>query len=718
MKSWMTNAVAVVMAAFLLTSLLVAPLPTRADEQVAATEKSEPKSKGLFGDLNKRLKEQKKQATANKTAKASMTGSATDNKGSSMRDAGSGTRDDGSGTRMMDGSGTRDEIASTAARKPSKEYTRPLPTSVDPALAEQVAASAAEIDRLILAKLKAEKVRPNARTNDMQFVRRAYLDITGTIPTARQAVEFLSRSRKSNKRAELIDELLNSTGHVSHSFNYWADILRLKDTPSQENFGRPYAEWIKDVLASDMSYDDFVYEMLTAEGRVWENPATGYVLRDLGMPLSNLDNTVRIFLGTRVGCAQCHDHPFDRWTQKEFYQLAAFIHPTVTGANGGAINRATTAARQEVKQIEDKDERGRVNTRVSQLIRFNSRSVGENTKRALKLPHDYQYDDAKPHEIVEPAVLFGEQPKLKPSQSRRQVFAEWLTSPENPRFTLTIANRLWKRVFGAGIIEPVDDITDDSEPSNQELLDYLVSELKRVDYSQREFLRILYNTQTYQREASRRDLIADEPYHFPGPVLRRMSAEQAWDSMLTLTLADPEQYQRPRSERLIEIVAINPGDELDLSEMRDKLSQRDQERRNGEEAKLKKQNTHKGELLVRASEMSLPVSPSHFLRQFGQSDRELISGGSTEGHVPQILTMFNGQISHKLLYEGTVIYDEVMAAPELRDKIDVIFLSILSRKPSRTDRKLAEAEIQSNGAAGFGNVIWALLNTREFLFIQ
>jgi hypothetical protein len=116
--------------------------------------------------------------------------------------------------------------------------------------------------------------------------------------------------------------------------------------------------------------------------------------------------------------------------------------------------------------------------------------------------------------------------------------------------------------------------------------------------------------------------------------------------------------------------------------------------------------------------MPMPVPPDHFLRQFGQSDRQLISGGSTEGHVPQILTMFNGQISHKLLHEGTVIYDQVMDAEDLRAQIDGVFMSLLCRKPSRSDRKLATAEIQAYGAAGFGNVIWALLNTREFLFIQ
>ncbi len=637
--------------------------------------------------------------------------------GSASREEGSGTRGEGSDTR--DGSGSREGAGDGSGGSHSSHgYVPPVATQVDPDLGEAVAEAAAKIDRLVLGKLRAEKQRPNPLTNDMQFVRRVYLDITGTIPTGRQTAAFLKKSRGSKKRAELIDELLNSRGYVSHSFNYWADLLRLHDRPSSENFGRPYAEWIKDVLASDMPYDDFVHRMMSAEGRVWENPAAGYTLRDLGMPLSNLDNTVRIFLGTRIGCAQCHDHPFDRWTQKEFYQLAAFVHGTQTSANRRAIDRATAGARKELRELPKSDETRRIRGSVNRLMRYNKRSVGENLKRRLKLPHDYQYDDGKPGEVVQPAVIFGDQPELGRKTSRREAFATWLTSPENPRFTLTIANRLWKRCFGVGVIEPVDDLTDESEPTNPELMDFLVSELKRVGYRQREFLRILYNTQTYQREASRRERVADEAYHFAGPVLRRMTAEQVWDSLLTLTLADPNGYERPRSDKLFELGSIDADKKFSLQELQEKAKQRRAEDRNGEEVKLRKKYWYEGVLLVRASEMGQPMSPAHFLRQFGQSDRQLLAGGSTEGHVPQVLTMFNGKISHKLLHKGTVIYDEVMMASDLRDKIDVIFLSVLSRKPSRSDRKLAVAEIQSNGLAGFGNVIWALLNTREFLFVQ
>lgn len=580
--------------------------------------------------------------------------------------------------------------------------------------------SAAKIDEMIDKKLEENRIRPEKRTDDYQFVRRAYLDISGTIPTGRQGVAFArSRKDRQEKRTVLIDQLLNSRGYVSHSFNFWAEILRLVDNLQGGMSLRPYNDWIKDAIASDMPYDRFVSKMLSAEGRVWENPPVGYTLRDRDMTKANLDNSMRIFLGTRIGCAQCHDHPFDSWTQKQFYELAAFVHGTNTRHNSGAINQATANATKEMNALPKTVENDVRTSRLRRFIRQSQISVGEKRKAKLKLPSDYKYDNAKPGQVMAPKVSFGQPPKIQPDVPLRTTFANWVTSPDNPRFTVTIVNRLWKRVFGAGLIEPVDNLTDATDVSNQELLDFLVSEMKRVGYRQREFLRILYNTEAYQRQAFMEDWDPNEPYYFPGPVLRRMTAQQLWDSMLTLTLAKPDLYQRPRGEIYAKIAAVDPGRSYSLNDIQQKFDAvRRAQSRDGEEAKMNKVHSHKGYLLVRASEMRQPQSPSHFLRQFGQSDRSLISGNSLDGHVPQILTMFNGPISHKLLYKGTVIYDEVASAPSMKDKVDVIFLSILTRHPTRQDQRLALSEMNAKGAAGVGNLIWSLLNTREFMFIQ
>jgi hypothetical protein len=353
------------------------------------------------------------------------------------------------------------------------------------------------------------------------------------------------------------------------------------------------------------------------------------------------------------------------------------------------------------------------------MIRTSEIWVGEKKGRKLRLPHDYKYDNGQPGDRVRPKVTFGEMPELQPNVPMRRSFAGWVTSPDNPRFTMAIVNRLWKRVFGIGLVEPIDNFTDVTEFSHPELIEFLVAEMKRVNYSQREFLRILYNTQAYSREAVMDDVDFNKPFYFAGPVMRRMTAAQLWDSMLTLTLADPDLYVRPRGDVSLKLISISPGKRLSLDELRAKYdASQSVDGPRSEERELKKVHSHEGYLLVRASEMKQPEDPGHFLRQFGQSDRTLISGGSRDGHVPQILTMFNGPISHKLLYEGTVIYDEFMNAGTVDDKIDVLFLSILSRHPTRLDNRIAARELESEGAAGVGNVIWSLLNTREFMFIH
>ena len=625
------------------------------------------------------------------------------------------------GNSKRNGSSTRsDPNAPKIDFSKVPKYQRLELSELDPSLLNPALESAAKIDEMIDKGLKKNSVRAEKVTDDYEFVRRAYLDISGTIPTGRQAVAFVrSRKNRNEKRTILIDQLLNSQGYVSHSFNVWAEILRLVDSVPRTADLRPYNDWVKDTIANDMPYDQFVSALLSAEGRIWENPPVGYTLRDRDMTMATLDNSMRIFLGTRIGCAQCHDHPFDSWTQKQFYELAAFIHGTKSRYNTGGIEKALAPAREEMEALPESIETSELINRLNSVIDQSEIGVQESDDSPLRLPKDYKYDNAKPRQTVKPKVAFGSPPDIEPGVPLRSTFANWATSPENPRFTLTIANRLWKRAFGVGLIEPVDNHNDATEASNPELMEFLVEEMKRVGYRQREFLRILYNTKAYQRKAFMGDWDQTEPYYFQGPILRRMTAQQLWDSMLTLTLADPDLYERPRGEEILKIGAIDPDKSYSMQDIQKKYDAVQRAKGSeGEEAKLNKIHSHEGYLLVRASEMRQPERPDHFLRQFGEGDRTLISGDTLEGNVPQILTMFNGPISHKLLYEGTVIYDEVASASTVGNKVDVIFLSILTRPPTRLDKRMALAEMEAEGAAGVGNLIWSLLNTREFMFIQ
>jgi len=588
---------------------------------------------------------------------------------------------------------------------------------VDPGKRSEAITSAREIDRLINDDLAKHRVAPNPNATNEQFVRRAYLTITGAIPQAPQAEAYCAGA-STERRHELVDHLLGTPAHASHMYNCWADTLRLVDSTSGNNYLGPYREWVKEALRSNMPYDKFVRAMLTAEGHVWENPAAGYLLRDRGMPLDSLNNTVRIFLGTQIGCAQCHDHPFDRWTQKEFYQLAAFT------AGNEYRKRQDPQMRQMLSRYEPKrkpaggwlygqiDYNSREGRLAQQMLRANNNEITEKTKAELKYPKDYAYSNAKPGEIAKPAVIFGDMPKLQ-GQSRRQAFADWLTADNNPRFARTIANRLWKHAFGRGLIEPVDDMKDNTVASNPELMSYLESEMKRLNYNTREFLRILYYTETFQRQVTYDDLDPDQVYHFPGPVLRRMSAEQVWDSLLALTLEKPE-YKFDFTKEFAKAISLENVKTVQDVLTQIKIYQQYNSMVNSERKKL----LYKGQELLPASELKQPLPDGHFLRQFGQSDREQIDDSFTDGSVPQLLAMFNGAVTHMMLEPGSVIYNRVVAKKKLSEQIDVMFWSLLSRAPTREERQLASEEIREHGPAGCGNVIWALLNTREFLFIQ
>jgi hypothetical protein len=609
-----------------------------------------------------------------------------------------------------------------AAKAKKVEPPPPVPerkvtiARVNPDTRPQALAAAEKIDKLVEANYRKHKVEPNPLADDEVFVRRVYLDVTGRIPTYKQVRAFLAANDK-DKRARLIDSLLNTDDYASNFYNFWADILRLNERLANNAPGRGYNEWVRTCLETNKPYDQWVYEMLTAEGKLFENPATGYIIRDSGMPLDAMNNTVRIFLGTQIGCAQCHDHPFDRWTQKEFYEMAAFTFGTQTrrGARDKMFGGKNVVQdlREELKKADTKFDGG---GKYNRFLQGNLFEVFD-TKNKLTLPHDYKYDDAKPKSVVPPAAIFDPAPALNKDDNPRQVFAKWLTSKDNPRFTLTIANRLWKKVFGVGQIDPVDNLKDETEPENPELMKFLTSEMIRVKYDLKEYLRILLNTKTYQREATVAELVPAEPYHFPGPVLRRMTAEQVWDSFITLAVRNPDEYQMEPArvqEKLLDV---------DLSKATaEEIVKRDQELREATNYKARearnKNYSYKGLLLVRASELPQPLPPSHFLRQFGQSDRESIEGSSADGSVPQVLQMFNGPITHMLLDAKSLMYENVTSEKTPERRVDVIFLSVLGRRANPDERRAALDEVKTHGNPGYGNVIWALVNTREFLFVQ
>lgn len=323
-----------------------------------------------------------------------------------------------------------------------------------------------------------------------------------------------------------------------------------------------YLGFVKKSLRENLPYDEFVRRLITANGQAWENGAVGYTFRDNGMPLDHLANTVRIFLGTRLECAQCHDHPFDKWTQMEFYQMAAFsygMRPDSRSSVPG-LDEALDILRKETPDRAHYANLRRASTDIMGPLRSEKTTVIYNPGEQLTLPHDYQYEDAKPRSPVRPAVMFG-----STTQPNIESYAKWMTSPDNPRFTVVIANRLWKQAMGLGFIEPVDELRDTTQSHIPGLSEYLARLMVGLDYDMRAFLAALFNSQAYLSQATLTEPHPEEFYHFPGPILRRMTAEQTWDSVVTLINPHTEggdwklaqQTQVREARQLMMLEAIN-----------------------------------------------------------------------------------------------------------------------------------------------------------------
>jgi len=394
-----------------------------------------------------------------------------------------------------------------------------------------------KIDALITAGYADHGVSPNAPADDATFLRRIYLDVMGRIPTAGEARTFF-KDTSPEKRARLIDSLVGSPGYVSHEFHFWADLLRVKSRLRGNNgdSAKLYVQWLKKALADNKPYDVFVRELVTANGLIDENGAVGFYLRDRGMPLDHMSATVQVFLGTQMLCAQCHDHPFEEWSQMDFYKLAAFSSAQqVTNMPPGLKeNLLKKNAGQPLKKR--KNSRRSLRNITAPL----QNTIIYESNKPLRLPDDYQYEDAEPKAIIDPSTPFGDVVDLNKNESRAHAYAEWMTARSNPRFTKIIANRLWKRIMGVGVFEPVDNLDVVDKPSNPKLLDYLTSLFVELDFDIQAYYRILYKTQVYSREVSTFDMASREPYYFPGPRLRRMSAEEIWDSVVTLVRPDPD----------------------------------------------------------------------------------------------------------------------------------------------------------------------------------
>ena len=616
----------------------------------------------------------------------------------------------------------------------TSDYNVPkLPRPLNEATIKKLARYA---DNLVLEKLRSERQRPTRDTDDYTFMRRAYLKIIGRIPGKAEIDEFKTEMR--GDKLKLINKLLDTEGYVSHQLNYFADILRIQDKLNNTNInsGFRYREFVRNEIRANTPFDEFVQKLIAADGAYYDsgNEAIGFYLRDRGMPLDNLANTVQVFLGTRLECAMCHDHPFDKWTQKQFYEMSAFTDGV--GRVRGPKEFQTIV--NEFNKLVRADKSPENNT-LQQYRNYIRDIMGygladELGKGTIKLTDAFMEDDAKPGDTLHAKAIFAPPLKIeqgtKLPQSRKQ-FSEWITSEANPRFTTVIVNRLWKRAFGIGLIEPVDDMNDMTESSNPELLAYLEKIMASVDYDVKEFMRVLYSMDLFTRDSVKDDYESPETFYFAGPPLQRMTGEQIWDSLVTLVynnIDSPERVPSNYDEKyqaVYERYKDKTAQEI-YDELKEYLAETEKPARNLADvvAQLNKAEGTSYEPkkipardLIRSSYVGYPARGGHLIRQFGGSDKQLIENSNFEATTPQVLNMLNGFVEQKIVNNKNADFMKQMAQEKRETgKIEDIFMSILNREPNAKEMKLLKKYIdQKDGAK---HIAWILMNSHEFIFIR
>ena len=584
------------------------------------------------------------------------------------------------------------------------------------------------IDQLIENRLRGLKVRPTPKVDDHTWVRRVYLVSVGRIPSKQELDEFIE-DRDSNKKDKLIQRLLNSTGHVSHQLNWLSDVLRVKDRLDGVNInvGGVYREYLRQQLQDNVPWDQLVRDLIDSEGDLFgDNPAAGYYLRDRGMQQDNIAHTVQIFLGTRLECAMCHNHPFDRWTQKEFYEMTAF-----TSGIGGVTNNDRRVPLRDLNRMIQRDGTpiaGKLqNWRnvVRDSIQF---GVDTNGTGKIKLTDVFMEDDAKPGDTLHAKAMFTPHTYVDPGDKNPRsltVLAAWLTDKNNPRFTTVISNRLWKRVFGVGLIEPVDNFMDSTIPENTELMWFMERIMVSLNYDMREFQRVLMNTRLFSRESKPDDYESLETYDFSGPLLRRMTGEQLWDSLVTLVYNNIDTSDRVyiQNQSAVYMNIYNKYKDMNGSAIYQdlvRIATENPDQRRLEDS-FKSESTNVKPIpdrgLVRSSYLSYPAPGGHLIRQFGGSDKQSIENSNSEPNTTQVLNLLNGFVEKNIISNKKADFIKSMQSEKNNIKqIENVFLSTLSRKP--TGAELNDLKRLLDDPDGYKHVAWILLNTHEFMFIR
>ena len=495
------------------------------------------------------------------------------------------------------------------------------------------------IDELVFRQLKSIGLPPSKVSSDEMFIRRVTLDIAGRLPTLEETEQFLA-STDPEKRNQWIDTLLSKTEYADYFTRKWVMLLRSRvDQTSQVRGSIALQQWIREALYHNRPYSEFVTELLTASGDLEENPLVNW-WRNIKEPSDQVENTAQIFLGLRLACARCHHHPFEKWSQQDYYGLAAFY---------------SRVGRKYGKEYQANVERI-----------FHDRGVAS-------IPHPKTKVD------VFPTPLGGEPLHIDPDDDPRAALAAWMTAPDNPYFSRALVNRYWRHFFGRGLIDPEDDMRETNPASNPELLDALARHFIEHGFDLKDLVRTICRSNVYQLSSAANDYNLKDTQHFARFYPRRMSAEVLLDSIDDVLMTKSFLGGAP---------ALPPE--------------------------------------ARAVQLPhFPYPSQYFLTIFGTPDglTSCECERNDTANLSQNLHLMNssevvGKVSSPTGRAAQLLRDKTRTTDQ---KIREVFLLAFSRTPTPAELELAlkhlsQASNPVEEKAVIEDILWALINTKEFMY--
>jgi hypothetical protein len=511
------------------------------------------------------------------------------------------------------------------------------------------------VDQFTSKKWKDLGLVPSELCTDEVFIRRVYLDITGTLPTPTEVTAFVT-DKDATKRDKLVDKLLETPEYAYYFANKWADILRVKRRQEVARATGTFAfhEWIRQNVAADTPYSEFVRGILSATGDEKKNPPTVWY-KEIEKPENFVDDVSQVFLGQRLACANCHHHPYEKWSQDDYWGLAAFY--------------SRVGIKNVVVPGFDPN-RGQMTVQV-----IFTRPTGSVQNKRTGKPAD-----------IKP--LDGDPMQLSTEDDPRQKLVDWMTDPKNPFFAKAVANRYWAHFFGRGIVDPLDDMRITNPPSNPELLDALAKNLVDNKFSLKALIKTICKSRTYQLASTPNEFNKNDKQAYARYYPKRLQAEVLLDALCQAT-DSPSRFNGLPTDKNAPNRAIMLPDES---------------------------------------------FASYFLDVNGRPQR--ISACEcervNEANLAAVLHMLNSDEVQGKITRGGGRADKLASDADKRpdaEKIDELFLWVLCRKPTEEDRKSALAHIEAqvaknktNPALGrktaYENILWALVNTKEFWFNQ